>query len=71
MGQVDIDFSALNLADTLSDFMKEDNVFLEPTQGTTLLASVILFFVFLMITTRFIDSSSKLVRDTLFLDSLL
>lgn len=53
-GQVDIDFSALNLADTLSDFMKEDNVFLEPTQGTTLLASVILFFVFLMITTRFI-----------------
>lgn len=53
-GQVDIDFSALNLADTLSDFMKEDTVFLEPTQGTTLLASVILFFVFLMITTRFI-----------------
>lgn len=53
-GQVDIDFSTLHLSQTLSNFMKQDASFLEPTQGKTLLASAILFFIFMMITTRFI-----------------
>lgn len=46
---------ALNIAGAVNDFMIEDARFFEPTQGDTLLASFVLFFLFMMIATKFIS----------------